>query len=224
MTFGNDLLNGAVVLSVGGPRNSGRRTFYDQELRPILEEAFPQNTFRFLGAACEPIPHPLAEDRGEWDLEPIPALYKAWGHYVLLWKRILECLAAGEIPVTLGNGLDVALNACAACMSEEEILAVLGVHHSMVKELKKAGYLVPPYYIIPPQPDVDTICMRHRRVGERDIVVRFVNNEQTVMKHYYDPNTGQHVPLRLATSWSLAKKKSEIKQYVGGAFEKAKAA
>ncbi len=184
------------VISVSGPRGSGRTTLY-QELEPLFAERFPQHTFAFLGNPFGgTIPHPLLQNRGEWHLRPYPAIYKGWAALAKFCEDLLcPALADGKVVVTDGFGLDVYLNAMASCLNDMERVRTAKLHHDNVRSLMEAGIVIPPHYIIPSAPQPEAICA-HLNHGNVDNVVEFVRTECNRLNDYF-LGTGQRTPLIL---------------------------
>lgn len=194
---------------------SGDQAFYTEVVQEFESgrREFPGQEFAYLGSPFEEeLPHPLADDKGRWELSPFPLLFKGWRRVsVFCEEKLYPALAAGKIAVVWKFGRDVAERAALACTSSADMQRLLRVHDSIVTELAELGILCPPYYLME-EPCPHRLA---RDTGsDRENVATFISRSELFHELYFHrEGTKQHTPLVLPRRFSPSERKAAIREF-----------
>ncbi|MEK7628036.1 MAG: hypothetical protein AAB421_01295 [Patescibacteria group bacterium] len=193
--------------SVSGMRGSGRTEVF-KGLKRTVPITFPQHSCAFLEDPFGKLPHPLLWAESERTQHPVTRLFKCWAHLNEFNARHLKpALAAHDVVITDGYGLNAVLYATACVDCESVDNEVLSMHHGIVAaRIKEQGIEPPEYFITRADSEVVSCYLASSvLVGMgKDACHSFIEKEEAIIDAYFDPGHGQKVPHMLNAALSHA--------------------
>lgn len=189
----------ALSFAISGLRGTGRTPLYRtlEIMLPKIEH-LREYDFEFIGNPFERLPHPLLWESTH-KRHGLSRLFECWGMLNdFAVDRWLPAVKAGKIPIMDSCGLDAVLyaTACIGCNCEDN--AVLGWHHTLVRDRLVLQGLQPPYYLLTSAPEdviVEYLVKQINHGLTREQAKLFIEKELVMIHDYFfGDGSGQKKP------------------------------
>jgi hypothetical protein len=194
------------LYSISGPPRSGRTSTFENT-KLLCEKYYPQLPIVFLPDVFEGRPHPLERPMKEREYHAVSRLLRNWGKLNESCLAVRRELAAGNIVVTDGFGLDVYLDAVACKDCPEQKAEASLLHHYLVDfRVKEQGIPFPQYF-----------TWRTWHGALSDALRSYHSSVEMEMARYFS-GTGQKEPIYL-DGGDAVERSEEALQYILTAVE-----